>query len=378
MGVDACIVGGCGRVGLPLALALADAGLRVAVADVDPRALAEVAAGRMPFHEPGCGEILARVVGRSLVVGGDPAGARWVVVVVGSTAAEGVADGLLGALRPGQTLILRSTVAPGTTDRLAARLDAAGRGVPVAYCPERIAEGHALAELAALPQLVGARDDAAFDAAEGLFRPLGVDRVRLSPVAAELAKLFGNLWRYVQFSAVNEMMRIAAEAGVDFGAIRDAMTAGYPRLDGLPPAGFAEGPCLRKDASILDDAAGSPLARAAIEANTGLPAAIVAMAASRFGLRGKVVGVLGLAFKADSDDLRDAPAIRLRQALEAEGATVLGTDPAAGSTPLAEVLGRAEVLFVGVPHAIYRDIQIPPGVPLVDVWNLFGRGVFSA
>jgi len=377
---DACIIGGCGRVGLPFALALADGGMQVAAVDVDRRAVESVAAGRMPFFEPGCEEILARVVGRCLIASVDPGlvvGARWVVVVVGSAAADGVVEGLLGRLRAGQTLILRTTLPPGTTDRVASRIDAAGIDVRVAYCPERVAEGHALAELATLPQLVGARDDATYDAAEGLFRPLGVERLRLSPVAAELAKLFGNAWRSVQFAAANEMLKTCAEAGVDYHEVRDAMTRGYPRLAGLPAAGFAEGPCLGKDAKLLDDAARSPLVRAAREVNTGLPAAIVAQVRDRYGLRGKVVGLLGLAFKADVDDLRDSQAARLRLHLEAEGATVLGTDPAADGWPLEEVLRRAEILVVGVPHSSYRGIEIPGGVPLIDVWDLFGRGVFS-
>src|SRR6185369_5211855 len=211
---DVVIIGGCGRVGLPLGVAFAARGLAVTLYDINETAVNVVNAGQLPFTEHGAAEPLASAVrdGR-LVATTDPASVRTaehIVVVVGTPVDEHLNPNL-GAvpnaiercvehLQDGQLLILRSTVHPGVTaltERLLARHDLA---VDVAFCPERIAEGRAMTELFDLPQIVSARDERALGRAEKLFRNLTEEIVQLTPEEAELAKLFTNTWRYIKFA----------------------------------------------------------------------------------------------------------------------------------------------------------------------------------
>lgn len=385
--VDVVVIGGCGRVGLPLAITMADSGLRVAVLDVNQDALATVTRGRMPFSEPGAGPVLERVVADgSLAATSDAAviaTAQVVVIAVGTpvddlggpdTAALDAAVRSCSAhLRYGQLVVLRSTVFPGSTARLEKALTDTGREVDVVYCPERIAEGKAMVELRDLPQIIGSRSERARERATDLFGVLGSAPVHLDPEEAEFAKLATNAWRYLTFAVSNELYMIATRRGLDFGRIREGLQRGYPRAAGLPAAGLAAGPCLPKDTAQLAAFAGPAFAvgLAAMQVNASLPVFLVEHLAARHELDGATVGVLGMSFKQDSDDVRDSLALVVRDELVARGARVLCTDPYVDDPdllPLEEVLARAELLVVAAPHTQYRDLE--PGLPVVDVWDV--------
>src|SRR5262249_14460945 len=154
---------------------------------------------------------------------------------------EKTVDQLAPYLRPDSLVVLRSTVYPGTTRFVAQRLAALGHRVDVAFCPERIAEGHALEELHSLPQIVGADDEPAGERAEALFRCLTDRVIRTTTKEAELAKLFTNVWRYMRFAVANQFFMIAHEAGVDYGNVLEAVRDDYPRARDLPGPGFAAG-----------------------------------------------------------------------------------------------------------------------------------------
>src|SRR5690348_9558073 len=225
--LDLVIVGGCGHVGLPLALSLADSGYRVGINDIDQIKLAQVKSGHIPFRETGAEQLLAKVLesGR-LELSADPAmlqRTQTVILVIGTPIDEfmnpsvrifeRVLDELTPHLRRGSLVILRSTVFPGTTETVERRLRSAGIEADLAFCPERIAEGHALEELRTLPQIVGADDDRAAERATALFRNLVSKTVRVSTREAELAKLFTNTWRYMKFAVANQFFMIADQAG---------------------------------------------------------------------------------------------------------------------------------------------------------------------
>ena len=393
---DACIVGGCGHVGLPLALAFADRGLRVAVHDIDDHAVSTVNSGRMPFLERGAAPILGRVLGRTLDVANDASlipRARHVVVVIGTPVDEHLnptfhrmrrsVSGLIPDLVDGQCVILRSTVLPGTTEKVRDLIAASGKDVRVAFCPERVAQGRALEELAEHPQIVSGCDERAVEMAAALFGRIAPSILRLAPEEAELAKVFTNAWRYIQFATANQFFMIATERGLDFAKIHDALTRDYPRMAGVPGSGFAAGPCLFKDTMQLAAASSNafPLGHAAMLVNEGLPDFLVRHARARYPLAGMTVGILGMAFKADSDDPRESLSYKLRKLLEYEAAGVLCTDEYIRDPsflPVAEVVRRADLLFVGAPHREYRSLEIPAGTPVVDAWNLYGRGAFPS
>jgi UDP-N-acetyl-D-mannosaminuronic acid dehydrogenase len=205
----------------------------------------------------------------------------------------------------------------------------------------------------------------------------------LSPLEAELTKIFTNVWRYIQFATANQFLMIATDFGTDFYRIYDALTRDYPRMAGLPKSGFAAGPCLFKDAMQLAAAHNNnfSLGYSAMLINEGLPNYVVHQIKQKFALSKMKVGVLGMAFKGDSDDPRESLSYKLRKLLEYEAAGVFCTDvyiKDPSFLPLGEVVCRSDLLIVASPHREYRALALPEGKPVVDVWNIFGKGVFSA
>jgi UDP-N-acetyl-D-mannosaminuronic acid dehydrogenase len=388
--LDLVIVGGCGHVGLPLALSLADCGYTVGINDIDERKIDQVNAGQVPFRETGAEALLAKVLptGR-LELSRDPAmlrRTRIVILVIGTPIDEfmnpsvrifdRVLDELMPHLQAGSLVVLRSTVFPGTTETVERRLHAAGIEADVAFCPERIAEGHAIEELRTLPQLVGVNSDQAFEKARQLFDRLGVAVVRTTPLEAELAKLLTNTWRYMKFAIANQFFQIVNRSGLDYNRVLNAIRYDYPRAQDLPGPGFAAGPCLLKDTMQLSafTADHFPMGQAAMQVNEGLPAYIVDTLNSRRPLLGRTVGILGMAFKGESDDARASLSYKLRKLAQFKGANVLCTDPYIADPtfePLEMVLRDSEVIVVGAPHRAYRGLELD-GREVVDIWGITG------
>jgi UDP-N-acetyl-D-mannosaminuronic acid dehydrogenase len=283
---DVCVIGGAGHVGLPLSIALADKGQKVVIQDINKDTLALIEKGKMPFLDKGADAALNRVIHKTLFATTDPAvvsKARFAIVVIG-TPVDGhlnpelrtlsrLSDELGPQLRGGQIVILRSTLYPGTTERFRAHLKKFQPGVEVCFCPERIAQGRALEELHSLPQIVGGFDSSAVEQVSALFRLLTQDIVNVTPLEAELTKLFTNAYRYIQFAIANQFYMIAGDYQVDWHRIYSAMTFNYPRLVGFPKPGFASGPCLFKDTMQLSAFTNNKffLGHGAMLVNEGLP-----------------------------------------------------------------------------------------------------------
>jgi len=388
---DVAVVGGCGHVGLPFALVLADRGLDVTLFDVNGAAVDQVNSGTLPFDEPGAAPVLDRVLSAGrLRATTDPMSVRAaeiVVVVIGTPIDEHLNPDLSAvqiaiteiaeSLVDGQLLVLRSTVYPGVTamvERLVTRL-----GVDVAFCPERIAESRAMTELTELPQIVAARTQRASDRATKFFQNLTHDVVYLEPEEAELAKLFTNAWRYIKFATANQLFMMANDFGLDYERIRSAVTYNYPRAADLPGAGFAAGPCLFKDTMQLAAFNNNnfQLGQASVSTNEGLPMYLIARLERRYNLSEMTVGILGMSFKAESDDIRSSLSYKLKRILAFKAKGVLTHDPYVSVDPalvsLEQVLSNSDLLIVGAPHALYREFQTD--LPVVDIWNLRERGV---
>jgi UDP-N-acetyl-D-mannosaminuronic acid dehydrogenase len=252
-----------------------------------------------------------------------------------------------------------------------------GIGVDIAFCPERIAEGHAMTELFDLPQIVGARTDRAGDRAEKFFRTLTNEVIRLQPEEAELAKLFTNTWRYIKFATANQFWMMANDYGLDFERIRWAIRHDYPRAADMPGPGFAAGPCLLKDTMQLAafNQNNFVLGHSAMLINEGLPLYVVSRLEASYDLASLTVGVLGMGFKAGSDDSRESLSYKLRKILILKASEVLCCDPYIADerfTPLEEVLARADLLIVAAPHPEYHDLITDK--PVADLWGVTGRG----
>ena len=389
---DVVVVGGVGHVGLPLAIAFAARGLRVCIFDVNEGAVETVKGGVLPFREDGAAEFLLEALrSGTLSATSDPcviSRGECVVVVVGTPVDEHLnpdPDAVPRALqnvalhfRDGQMIVLRSTVYPGVTRRVESMFARRGLAVDVAFCPERIAEGRAMTELFELPQLVAARSPEVRQRAASLFGKLTSSIIELEPEEAELAKLFTNTWRYIKFAAANQFFMMSNDHGLDYDTIRSALAYDYPRAADLPGAGFAAGPCLFKDtmqlAAFSDNA--FALGHSAMLVNEGLPLYLVSRLEEKYDLSTLKVGILGMAFKGESDDTRSSLAYKLRRILRFRADSVVATDPYVTSDqtllPLEQVLAEADLLIIAAPHNVYRDLD--PALPVVDIWNLLGQG----
>ena len=386
--LDLVIVGGCGHVGLPLALSLAECGYRVGINDIDADKIDEVKNGHVPFREAGAEPLLTKLLptGR-LELSRDPAmlrRTRTVILVIGTPIDEfmnpsvrifeKVLDELTPHVQNGSLIVLRSTVFPGTSETVER---AAGIEADVAFCPERIAEGHALEELRTLPQLVGVNSDVAFAKARDLFERMGVASVvRTTPLEAELAKLLTNTWRYMKFAIANQFFQIVNRSGLDYNRVLNAIRQDYPRAADLPGPGFAAGPCLLKDTMQLSAFTPDhfPMGQAAMQVNEGLPGYIVDTLNSRRPLLGRTVGILGMAFKGESDDARASLSYKLRKLAQFKGAKVLCSDPYVPDPTfelLEKVLHDSDVIVVGAPHRAYRELELD-GREVVDIWGITG------
>lgn len=384
------IVGGCGHVGLPLGLLFASRGVKVTLLDIDKAKVEKVNRGEMPFLEPGAPDLLQQVVGKGLEATLDDAclaRADAAIAVVGTPVDRYLnptlrnlcrsVDDLLNHLPEDALLVLRSTVYPGVTKIVYDRVRALGRKVHVAFCPERITEGKALEELTRLPQIVAAFEPEAMERARNLFSILSPDIIELAPTEAELAKLFTNSWRYLNFAISNQFYVLAQSYGLDFYRIYDAVTRDYPRMASFSRAGFAAGPCLLKDTLQLAAFTGNNffMGHAAMLVNEGLPNYLVAQLRPS-GLDKKSVAILGMAFKGDSDDVRDSLSYKLRKLLEVEAREVLCTDPYVQDpslVPLEQALARADIFILGAPHSVYQSLTFPPDKQVVDVWNFWAK-----
>ncbi|MDQ3770374.1 MAG: nucleotide sugar dehydrogenase [Actinomycetota bacterium] len=396
---------GLGRIGLPLALLFADRGLAVVGVDKDPERLAALRDGVLPFEEEGMQAVLDRVrdTGRLELsdVVADAAVARDVVLTLGTPSfshieidmrdIRSVLDALLPVLRAGHGLVLRSTIAPGTTEFVAGYLAkhrgfTVGEDLFVAHVPERIAAGRFLEEIDSLPCIVGGLGEASGERAEALFSTFRAPIVRTSPVQAELAKIWSNIVRYTQFALPNLLMMDCDQYGANVFEVIDLINRDYPR-GGIAAPGLTAGTCLRKDFAFSEERSNAPgMLLAVSRVNESVPNFLVQGMKRRLGgaLTGHKVAVLGLAFKADTDDERDSLSHKLLRLLERELADVAVHDPMV-TTPtqgLEEAITSARAVVVATNHSAYARPETLRAIAelagedclVVDPWDAFGAG----
>jgi len=394
---DVTVVGGAGHVGIPLVLALAEAGLRVNINDLNKDALDTLGGGRLPFIEDGADSVLSKALANRRLVfthASDRISTRGPVIITIGTpideflnpvrkVVQDCIDALLPSLADGQLVVLRSTVFPGTTAWLAGYLQTKGRKLKVAFCPERVVQGNGLRELRGMPQIVSGTTPEAEQEAAKLFERITPEVVVLSPIEAEFAKLFANAYRYIEFAATNEFYLIAKSAGVDYQRVLMAMKHKYVRLQGMPRPGFAAGPCLVKDTMQLSAFARNQfgLGHAALLINEGLVLHVVEDLKRRYDLANITIGLLGMAFKAESDDIRASLSYKFKKVLNGQARAVLTTDPFVTTDPelrpLDEVIAKSDLLILCAPHAAYRETDFR-GKPVFDVWgHLDGANVIQ-
>ena len=398
---DVCIIG-TGRVGLPLGLSFIDVGAKATGVDLDEKLRDRVNGGEMPFHEPGYDALVAS---KRFEVHATPevvARSGAVVVTVGTplhnhietdlSQIQRVLSGIAPHLRAGQLLCLRSTVGPGTTSFVRRFLERnteleVGTDLLLAFCPERIAEGKAYAELRTLPQIVGVEDPASAEAATALFARLAPEVMATDYVSAELVKLFNNIARYVHFAMANQFALVADTFGANMYEIRRLANHKYERSRIASP-GFTAGTCLRKDFGMINEWSPYPdMLLSAWKMNEYIPAFLVQHLLKRTDLHDRAVAVLGFTFKKDTDDLRDSLAPKLYRYIQREMPAEVRVSehhlpdpmPEFGirNWDLTEALTGVDCVFVATNHTGYDEAlrglaARNPEAWIADIWNVTG------
>ena len=395
---------GLGRVGLPLALSFADRGVDVIGVDHDPAILGAIRAGQMPFEEAGTQTLLDRVrqSGRLRLAerAADAAQADDIVITIGTPSFSHVesdlrqvraaVDDLLPLLEPGHALVLRSTIAPGTTDFVAGYLEKrrglkAGVDVFVAHAPERIAAGKFLEEITTLPCIIGGVGEGSTERVAELFGVFGAPIVRTTPVQAELAKIWTNILRYATFALPNLLMMDCERYGANVFDVIELINRDYPR-GGIAMPGMTAGTCLRKDFAFSEERSNAPgMLLAVSRVNESVPLFLVEGIQRRIGsLSSRRVAVLGLTFKRNTDDERDSLSPKLIRLLERDLADVAVCDPHASTPtqPMTDAVAGADVVIVATNHSEFSGPQALQAILglasddclLVDPWNALGTG----
>lgn len=393
-----CIIG-IGRVGLPLGLVFAKEGYEVYGLDVNEEMIKLLKKGVMPFIEEKSEELLKKYINRDFFPTTDITivkQCRYVILTLGTPVDENMnpslvqidraLEAILPYLQVGQVLILRSTVSPRTTEYVANILQKSkklkiGKNFYLAFCPERIAEGRAIEELYEIPQIVGGIDKPSAKKAAELFSRLGVKCWLTDAVSAELAKLFTNMYRYISFAIANEFMILAGKYHRNIYEIVNLVNKGYKR-GGLAFPGFTGGACLFKDGFFLiNDVPFTDLIASAWKLNEAVPLFLIDKIRERIKLAGRKAVILGAAFKANIDDIRESLSFKTKKALEREGAQVSIHDPliAKYNNDLKEILKNTSLVFIATKHNWYlKNLKISLLKKVVkkdclicDVWNIF-------
>jgi UDP-N-acetyl-D-mannosaminuronic acid dehydrogenase len=422
---------GFGYIGSVIGACLAEKGCDVLGIEVDPHTVSLTNEGKTEHFEPKLSDLVARNAANGrLKATGDFSHLRdidYIVVTVGTPLNEAfqadlryinaAADSIGRHLRPGHTVVLKSTVIPTITrDVFGAKLAAVSGLVPgkdfyLAFSPERIAEGKAVSEFLSLPIVVGADDDpSAAKICAFWHNTLGVQTIKVSStVGAELTKLADNLWIDMNIAVANQVAKLCQTYRADFGEVQKAantLPKGQHHVNILQSSIGVGGSCLTKDplffAHLLDQTGqDGRLIREARAINDGMPAYTAETIARWLKANGKASGkvaVMGVAFKNDTNDLRYTPVLPLLGELQARSLTFQISDPhvtqqsaqrvfgaAAKLVPWEEAVADADALCFACGHTIYREIDLgqlraktAPACLFVDGRHSFSRQAVTA
>lgn len=391
-----CVMG-LGYVGLPTAAVLANRGVEVIGVDVNPERVVTVNSGVAPFDEPGLNSLVADAVASGgLTAQSEPTSADAFIIAVPTPIKKDrspdlsyvrtAIDNLAPTLRKGNLVVVESTCPVGTTEEVCERLASSrpdltfphsvgeASDVRVAYCAERILPGNALAELVANDRIIGGVSSACAEAAKSLYGVFVEGVCHVTTVrTAELAKLAENAFRDVNVAFANEMSMVCRALGIDPWELI-ALANRHPRVEILNPGPGVGGHCIPIDPWFIADAAPqlTPLIQAARQVNDGMPKVVAdKVIAECNGLDDPTVVCLGLAYKADTADLRESPAIEVVKHLQAcmEG-RLLVVEPFVSELPaeitdnggtelvgLDDGLAAADVVALLTDHSVFGEIS---------------------
>jgi len=381
-----CIIGGAGHVGIPLGLALSSKGYNVVLIDKNQRNIKKINQGIMPFVEEGCAKLLKKMIYKKKIFATSKLDeikkCKYIIVCIGTPINNKFKPNLKKFfnffynlkkyLNKNHIIIIRSSIYPGTCNRVFNIVKT--RCNNLSYCPERIAQGKSLTELPKLSQIISGKNDRAKIESGKIFKKVCKKIIYTKIIEAELIKLFSNAYRYINFSISNQFYLICKKQGLDFFKIRNIMKDNYKRNADIPLAGFTAGPCLLKDTMQLSSFYNHqfPLFHAAMSINEGMPLYIVKKLNDEYNLKKKTVGVLGLSFKAENDDIRDSLSIKLLKNLKSKKIKTLQSDEYykdEKNVDKNELIKKSDIIIIATPHKAYKNLKINKKKILVDIWG---------
>ena len=387
---DVCIIGGAGHIGLPLGLLISSKNKRVVLYDKNVEVIKKINKGIMPFLEIGARKLLSKNKKRIFATDNIKYVRRTkiVIVCIGTPVTTNLKPNLKlffqlfkelkNYINKDQTIIIRSSIYPGTCEKVFSIL---GRGFKnISYCPERVVQGKSIEELPKLPQIVSGYSKKSILVSKKLFKLICKKIIITSVLEAELAKLFSNAWRYINFSVSNEFLMICENLDINFSRLRKIMVDGYQRNKDIPLAGFAAGPCLFKDTVQLSAFLNNNfiLGKAATSINENLPNFLLKKLKEKYksNLKHKTIGILGLAFKAEIDDDRDSLSIKLIKILKKNKIKLIISDEYIkhpNGVKKETLIKSADIIIIATPHKAYRSIKFPKSKDVIDTWGLIEK-----
>ena len=389
MKADIIIIGGAGHIGLPLGILFANKGKHIILYDKDKKNIQKINNSIMPFFEIN-GEKLLKKNRKKIFATTDKAfirQAKAVIICIGTPVKDDKPDikfffqmfrEIKHLLDPKKPLIIRSSVYPGICLKVHKYLGKKFQNI--SYCPERVVQGKSIEELPKLPQIISGISKQAVENAKNIFKIICNKIIITSILEAELIKLFSNAWRYINFSASNQFYMICEKYDVNFHKLRNNMIDGYHRNQSIPKAGFAAGPCLYKDTAQLNAFLKNQftLGKTATNINHNFPKFIYKKILRKFknNLKNKKIGILGMAFKSDIDDIRDSLSINLLKFLKSKKLKVLISDEYVKMKNLIskkDLIKKSDIIILGSPHSKYKNLKIPKKKYLIDTWGFFEK-----
>lgn len=377
------LIGGAGHIGLPLGVLLANKNFHINLVDKNKSSLEKIKKGIFIYKEENGKKLLKKALkykklsfSHSLKT---VKNCDAIIVCIGTPINKNLRPtekeflyffkNLNKFINKNQIIIIRSSVYPGICRKIYKFL----KSKNISYCPERIVQGKSLVEMPNLTQIISGLSKKAITTSKIIFNPISKKTITTSIEEAELIKLFSNAYRYIHFSIANQFYMIAKKNNLDYQKIKKNMIDGYNRNASIPNSGLTAGPCLLKDTMQLrsymnDD---FKIGVAAMQINEGLPIYMIRELEKKINIKNKIVGILGMAFKPESDDLRDSLSLKLLKYLNKRKIKVYCSDPYIKDKKYIsekQLLKKSDIIFVGVPHNKYKKLNFGKK-EVINVWG---------
>ena len=386
------IIGGSGHVGFPLGLVFSSSGFKVKLIDKNQKNNNLINSGVNPYLEEGSKKLLVKMIKLKRIFATKQIEhiktSKFIIICLGTPIDNKLKPKIKDFLKffhllkkyinKDQIIIIRSSVYPGISEKVYKIIK--NKNKNLSYCPERIVQGKSLIELPKISQLIAGKNNKAINESANLFKKICKKIIKVSIIEAELVKLFSNAYRYVHFAISNQFFMICKNNNLNFFKIRDIMKDGYHRNAHIPMSGFTAGPCLLKDTMQLSSFFNNnfSLGHAAMKVNQEMPEFIIKNLSKKINLKGKTIGLLGLSFKGESDDIRDSLSIKLLKYLKRKKIKTFYSDEfykMSGNLKKKDLIKKSNIIIICAPHKAYKKLQIPKNKIIIDVWGLRGKKI---